>query len=532
MKKMLLFLFISYLLINQTNAQGETDYWYFGFYAGLHFGTNTVDSLDDGQLYTQEGCATIADTQGNLLFYTNGVTVFNKNHEIMVNGTGLYGHDSSTQSALILHHPDKPYIYYIFTTDAYHVVLGWQLTPDPYLNKGLNYSIVDLRLDDGLGAVTQKNRSLFPEANEKLTATYHQNGNDIWIMTHSKTGNSFNAFKFNNNGIIPSPISTALGTEYTNRISGLGYLKFSHKGDKLANINAKMTGGSPYQPNGNVEIMKFNKTTGILSELIKNEIEFPNYSRLYGLEFSYTDNKLYVSKTKNGIYQFDLTEHTNSWLSISKTFLPNLSFSTSNSYHLNHPTVSLQLAKDKKIYITMINILIPPPPSPITPPLIWEIGEPDIGFSSTYTKLSTIEYPENDGANCLPLRESLELNRNAIEGLPNFNQSLFTTRIIAKDICLGNPTQFHIASLDTIETVHWNFGDGTNADGLTVSHTYPSIGSYDVIAQVSIDGEITTVNKTTNIYLPPVAKPAELIQCDDDTDGFSLFNLTEANFST
>jgi gliding motility-associated-like protein len=544
MKKTLLFLIIflhAYIL----SAQGETDYWYFGEKAGLHFGTSAVNSIGDGKISTFEGCSSRSDMEGNLLFYTDGVIVYNKAHEIMENGTGLNGHNSSTQSALILQHPDKPYIYYIFTTDAYNITIESQLTPTPYENKGLNYSVLDLRLNDGLGAITEKNISLLPESNEKLTATYHQNGNDIWVMTHTKTGNSFKAFYFNNDGIITTPITSNIGQNYINRLYGLGYLKFSHKGEKLANINAKMTGSSPYQPNGVVEIMKFDKGTGVLTDIIKNEIIFPDYSRLYGLEFSYNDNKLYVSKTQNGIYQFDLTEHSNSWLNISKIFLSNLSFSATNTYYVNHPSTALQLGKDKKIYIAMINLHLPANPSDI----VWEIGEPYDGALNTfsgdlffYTKLSTIEYPSRDGFNCTPLRESIHLQvvgdppaingtygRMSLESLPNFNQSLFTTRIVAKDICLGNPTQFHIASLDSVEAIHWEFGDGTSANGLTVSHTYPNIGSYNVIAQVTIDGAVTTVNKSTNIYLPPIASPTELIQCDDDIDGFSFFNLTEVN---
>ena len=87
---------------NHSSAQNQTDNWYFGNKAGLNFSTCTPTILTDGQVNTDEGVATISDANGNLLFYTDGVTVWNKQHLIMVNGTGLAGHPSSTQSAVIV----------------------------------------------------------------------------------------------------------------------------------------------------------------------------------------------------------------------------------------------------------------------------------------------------------------------------------------------------------------------------------------------------------------------------------------------
>jgi len=67
---------------------------------------------------TNEGCSVLSDSNGALLFYTVGRTVWNKFHQVMKNGTGLPGHSSSTQSALIVPKPGSEYIYFIFTNDA------------------------------------------------------------------------------------------------------------------------------------------------------------------------------------------------------------------------------------------------------------------------------------------------------------------------------------------------------------------------------------------------------------------------------
>lgn len=106
-------------------SQGEANVWYFGENAGLDFNNGAPVAITNGQLVTDEGCATISNATGQLLFYTDGVTVYNRNHSIMLNGTGLLGHASSTQSATIIPQPGTTHLYYIFTdcADAPETVL-------------------------------------------------------------------------------------------------------------------------------------------------------------------------------------------------------------------------------------------------------------------------------------------------------------------------------------------------------------------------------------------------------------------------
>ena len=129
---------------SQVGAQ-QANNWYFGRFLGINFNGGTAVPLNDGMLNTTEGVATISDAGGNLLFYTDGVVVRNRLHQVMPNGSGLFGNVSSTQSAVIVQKINDPNLYYVFTVDA-------QNGP-----RGLCYSIVNMTLDNGRGDVEVKN---------------------------------------------------------------------------------------------------------------------------------------------------------------------------------------------------------------------------------------------------------------------------------------------------------------------------------------------------------------------------------------
>ncbi len=165
--------------------------WYFGEYAGIDFSNGDPTAIQGGQITGLEGCATICDNDGTLLFYTDGQKVYNANHEIMENGDNLMGHWSSAQSALILpklepqpRNTGKQY--YIFTTDD---------SAEQHLSNGWRYSIVDMSLDGGLGAITNDKNILLAEmVTERQVAIPHSNNQDIWLVGHKWNSNEFIAY--------------------------------------------------------------------------------------------------------------------------------------------------------------------------------------------------------------------------------------------------------------------------------------------------------------------------------------------------
>ncbi len=182
--KTILFILFTTQLYSQ--IPGPTTNWYFGNNAGVTFNSGAPVALTNGALLTTEGVATISDNSGNLLFYTDGVTVYNRIHGVMANGTGLFGDVSSTQSAIIVQKPGSINIYYIFTSDN-------DVGPN-----GICYSTVDMNLSGGLGAVTFKNTSLYAPSCEKLCVVRHCNNIDLWVISHDWNTNVFRAWSVNN----------------------------------------------------------------------------------------------------------------------------------------------------------------------------------------------------------------------------------------------------------------------------------------------------------------------------------------------
>ena len=91
------FLFTS----SAVHAQPQHSNWYFGFGASMGFAGGAT-SLGGGPLSTDEGCASISDAAGQLLFFTNGEQVWDRELNVMPNGSGLAGHFSAAQSAVIV----------------------------------------------------------------------------------------------------------------------------------------------------------------------------------------------------------------------------------------------------------------------------------------------------------------------------------------------------------------------------------------------------------------------------------------------
>jgi PKD repeat protein len=326
-----------YLLLTQIfsgYAQNDQSKWFFGAYAGLDFMSSppvtlTTGLIGSGPNTESTECATVSDALGNLLFYTDGMTVWTSNHTVMANGGGLLTWSNQFQNCIIVKKPGAGNIFYIFCPG------GANFAPGPGAGSGaVCYSIVDMSLAAGMGSVTAKNMNLYgyisgvSGATSRISATRHCNGQDWWIVTtvSFQQYNFFQAYSLTATGI--STIGVSSCTTQPTIINNGGIMKLSPNGRKIAFGR----GGSP-----GVLLFDFDNSTGIVS----NSVICSGAPGCFGIEFSPDGTTLYATHGGYGLNQWDLCSGTT-----SSSLIPTYTYSLSQQYFYH-----MQQAPDGKIYI-------------------------------------------------------------------------------------------------------------------------------------------------------------------------------------
>ncbi len=441
MNRLIIFRYAVFLLILFpifSQAQNlQNNQWRFGTTGAVDFNTVPPSFVPGCPISTSEGSASVADRlTGALLFYTNGVTVWNANNQVMPNGTGLLGGAaatlSSTTAAVIVPKPGSNSLFYIVTIDQ------------QFNGNGVRYSVVDMTLNGGLGDIVtgQKNIFLFQTNSEKLEVVPASDGISYWLITHNNPGNSFYSFKIDNTGIQTNPVVSQIGGVQGN---GAGHMKINKQFNKIAMGLLNVGAGATTQ----IELFDFNNTLGIISNAMIWNYNFP-VALIYGVEFSPNGEVLYVSDLQN-LVQYDITQPT--------------SLAIENSAYLvsNSNNTSLQLGIDEKIYVNA-------------------------------GSLNAINCPNKLGAAC-GYQTNVIANQTGGGGygLPKWvyyadDAPLSTYQtIIFNENCFGAITQFFIADTNGISSITWNFGDpnsGANntSTSFNTTHTFSQIGYYNVQA--------------------------------------------------
>jgi hypothetical protein len=299
------------------------NYWVFGANASINFNSGSAVSIQGHPLVTYDNTATACDPNGNLLFTTNGVTIWDDQNTVMQNGTGLMGNTTGGQTALIVPVDNK--LFYIFTV------------PEFGSSNGLRYSIVDIGLNNYHGGVTAKNVLLNTPSTEKLAAYYDEVNERFWIITHEYGNAKFNCFKLDENGLDTVPVTSTVGSANSGGSYGfdngaMGQLVISQDGSHIANALELL---------GEIELFDFDIQTG----QITNPINLSGFYRSWGLAFSPDGSKLYYTEwTLSDVYQFDLSVYTQNAIRGS---MLHLGLATgSGGYNVGY----LELAPDGKIY--------------------------------------------------------------------------------------------------------------------------------------------------------------------------------------
>jgi hypothetical protein len=360
-------------------GQKHNNIWYFGDSCGIDFNSGNPMVINNSSMFMPEGSASIADSLGNLLFYTNGTTVWNKPHTVMDNGDSLMGTSTSTQTAIIPKPGIEDSIYYVITTDK-----------QPTVTNGLRYSTVDLKYNNGLGRVINKNIVLSSSSTEKVAVVTHSNGYDFWIIAHERDNNTLISYEVDCSGIDTVPIKSSVGE--INTEEG-GYLKTSPDGSKLALAAAKV-----------VDIFDFNTTTGFAT----NPLSLPADSLFceYGVCFSPNNTRLYVGSAcapGGRLVQYDLLAGNANDIINARTILYStvcniIGIDTCMTFG------GMMNAVDGKLYVAHYLL----------------------GFGAGDTMLGVINNPNLLGANCNYVHDGFNLQgRNTLLGMVNLIETDF-----------------------------------------------------------------------------------------------------------
>lgn len=451
-------------------AQKEANNWYFGVRAGLTFQGGTASPLGNGQLYSQEGCATASDPKtGALLFYTDGINIWNRNHQVINSGNPLKGGPSSTQNALIVPNPANKLQYYVFTVPDLTSSGGVTTT-------ALFYSLVSVENSDC--RILSINNFLTYEVSEKLTGTLDCNGTGFWVIAHHRTKGIFYSYHVTASGVDAVPVNST----YAGRVNEFtaGYIKISPDRTKLAlATNIK---------EGYIILFDFNAKTGAVSGYKYLGDETSLFS-CYGVSFSPDNTKLYVSAatspaaTKYSVFQFDVSS------SNLKTIQNSIhSLSVGGGF-----IGALQLAPDGKIYIAQ----------------------------DGSSQLGVIDQPNLSRDKCNYRANAIVLSGGCKWGLPNFMDYIFNNpgeaggrlpacmppRAIAKPDtgCQNSSMVFNDFSTFTPTKREWIFEKGTpptSADS-SVSVRFSEQGIHRVRLVVSNEnGRDTTYTEAVVLSAP------------------------------
>jgi len=414
--------------LNGLQAQ-HNNHWFFGEYAGLNFNGGFPNNVSGGKLNTIEGCSAFSDESGQLLFYTDGVSVWDRNHNRMPNGSGMKGHPSSTMSALIVPQPGNDHRFYVFTTAA---------TESP--DQGIQYAVVDMRENNGMGDVVQESVKIANRGSEKLAAIPNLSGDTYWIIGHrasiNKFSDSFMVWTLRDTGLHPEPRFIKAGVMHNNNMAQIGYLVPSPDGRLLAEAM-----------DNKLQVFSFDRVSGTMKlKCILAE----GKARIYGVAFSPDGRYLYTGSYagNGGVWQYDLTGANDSLIRASETRVSPLGL---NIY-------AMLLGPDGKLYFS-------------------EYGK---------TALHVLAQPNLPGLQSGFKVNAFDLNgKTTLVGLPAFPVKLptFTHRI-----CPDGTTQFKTNNI-AADSVKWEITDSANAalvlhrfTGKSFEYRFKPSGTYRIRA--------------------------------------------------
>jgi len=462
--------------------------WYFGNGAGVKFqGRPQAVTSPPGAVNTAEGSSTVLDRKGNLLFYTDGRTVFDSSGVALPNGGDLGGGQNSTQAVLIVPQPGcnscDP-VYYVFTTG--------DITPN---GSRLEYNVVDLRQPVPL-ANDQKNQLLTENSTERVISIKGQSDpsdenavETTWIVTHDFVGNTFRVYPLTPSGL--GAPKTYPGVTHTSTENGEGYMKTFQYTDPTTGETstriAVVVPGAAGQPN-RVEIFAFDPATGEVSgPPITVDLAEPTL-KAYGVEFA--GDYMYVSLTgtppdSSKIVRYDLSPE------------PPLTVADTREEIVKDQAKigALQAGPDGAIYVAVEGAAS-----------LWSISSPT-GATAADVGLNRNAIALNGPTSNLGLPTNAEPENKGYGQSFSFEQPACAPP--GTDYTIGfqaNPDRAQRNDGQPSSTFLWAFHDGTTSTLQNPTKAYRSPGQYIVNLTITNDCKVEVLDQdTVFIYEAPPA---------------------------
>lgn len=454
----------------------QNNNWVFGYGARVNFSGPIPVGSSNAAINSNESTASVSDpSTGQLLFYTDGLKVWDANNDVMPNGSNLLGgfYNSCTQGALIVPFPEDNQRFYLFTLEELEAQ-----SVNPLADNGLRYSIVDMTLNGGLGdvQVTTMNTPLATDLTEKLIVIRSNEILGFWVIAHKKNVNEFLAWKIDACGVSAQPVISTVGSIFA--ISPFfgateawaGAMDASPDGNRI---------GMPIDWSDRIEFFDFNKTTGVVSNPLTVNVTDdspPEFLRKYGACFSPDGSKFYYTNI-NSVYQLNLSTYNSDAIESSNTLIYSPILEPNN-----YPCFQIEQAPNNKLYVAIGNA-----------GRLDEISNPNsLGLGCGYVSNAVSFSP----ATC-------QLGLPAQVPLGGFAAS--STIAFLPDSCLQSSISFSIPSASPINQVNWNFGDptsGANNSSLAVnpSHQFSEIGTYQITAIVEFDCYTDTITENITLF--------------------------------
>ncbi len=453
-------------------SQKEANVWFFSHHLGLDFNSGSPEQIE-GIFQSYGAGASMSDSLGNFLFATNGEAIYDKEGEIMLNGDNLKGSAFSSQGSVIVQKPGSDNLYYVFT-----VTTG----QDPVAAYGLYYSIVDMDLNGGMGAVTNEKNIFLSDAwdgGERLIAARHANGIDIWIITHKMIDPAYATFLLTKNGVNETAVIGDL--EVVRNASQIkGQFKLSYNKKYMVSAFPDYDGEND---NAEFEILTFNANTGQIEIQYVLRFIAEGFSLPYqphGVEFSPDSKFLYLSLyNESGEHLTDIFQLDMMYINDSAAFYDSQIKITTG------PGLGLQLATDGKIYGTIFDVY------------------------SDYDFLSVIHEPWKNGTDCNYEDDFMFMGNNRVTFTLQNVLLDYLYRFEWEGRCSAESFVFQSNFQPDPVAIQWNFSDpGAGADSISTElnpvHYFTHSGEFEVNVVVQYpNGRIERTSRVVTVDQSP-----------------------------